>query len=391
MVKYLRAANVKDGKLDLTDVKSMNFTPNEQKIFGLRPGDVLVTEGSGSLGTVGASAVWNGEIADTVCFQNTLIRLRPRQGIDGRFLLWWARSAFNSGIFASIASGANIYHLSADRVRSLTIQLPDIHEQRRIADFLDTKITKLDHLIKLHKKQNTILRERQQAIVSTVSNRLIEAYGEIKLRRLLLRMEQGWSPQCEERPAEDDEWGVIKAGCVNGGTFDPSQHKALPKHISPRQEYKLEENDLLMSRASGSSELIGSVGIVPHTSKNFLLCDKIYRLKLDRTKANERFIAHMMRSHSIREHIKMGISGAEGMANNLPTGVVKNCSIPAAPLAVQTDTAEYLDNQFASSQTLISLLDRQIELLAERRQALITAAVTGQFDVSTASGRGVEG
>ena len=78
MVPYLRAANVKDGQLDLTDVKTMDFNPSEQRTFSLMPGDVLVSEGSGSLGTVGASAVWNAEIDGVVCFQNTLLRLRPK-------------------------------------------------------------------------------------------------------------------------------------------------------------------------------------------------------------------------------------------------------------------------------------------------------------------------
>ncbi len=42
MVPYLRAANVKDGRLDLEDVKSMDFSPAEQVILGLQAGDVLV-------------------------------------------------------------------------------------------------------------------------------------------------------------------------------------------------------------------------------------------------------------------------------------------------------------------------------------------------------------
>ena len=84
MVPYLRAGNVTDGTLNLTDVKEMNFSPSEQEIFGLRHGDVLVTEGSGSLSSVGASAVWRGEIGATVCFQNTLYvsghELEPTHG-----------------------------------------------------------------------------------------------------------------------------------------------------------------------------------------------------------------------------------------------------------------------------------------------------------------------
>ena len=72
MVPYLRAANVKDGSLDLTDVKTMDFDLAEQAKYALKPGDMLVTEGAGSLAAVGASAVWSGEIDGVVCFQNTL-------------------------------------------------------------------------------------------------------------------------------------------------------------------------------------------------------------------------------------------------------------------------------------------------------------------------------
>lgn len=117
MTRYLRAANVKDGALDLDDVLSMNFTPSEQRIFSLRPGDVLITEGSGSLTAVGASARWSGEMSGAVCFQNTLVRLRALRLTDSGFLSWWCRHAFASGLFASIATGANIFHLSAERVR----------------------------------------------------------------------------------------------------------------------------------------------------------------------------------------------------------------------------------------------------------------------------------
>ncbi|MFF9489080.1 hypothetical protein [Streptomyces sp. NPDC014676] len=144
-----------------------------------------------------------------------------------------------------------------------------------------------------------------------------------------------------------------------------------------------------MSRASGSTELIGSVGIVPEIEHNLLLCDKVYRLGLDSRLGRTDFVAHMLRSHMVREHIKMGISGGEGMANNLPTAVVKDCVLPKASLSMQASTARKLDEDFSRTARVRNALQRSIKLLAERRQALITAAVTGQFDVSTASGRNV--
>jgi type I restriction enzyme S subunit len=160
MVKYLRAANVNDGKLNLRDVQEMNFSPSEQKLFSLQPGDVLVTEGSGSLSAVGASAVWQGEVPGTVCFQNTLLRLRPRHGIiDGRFLAWWARAAYASGQFAAIAGGANIHHLGAERIRALPLALPSLENQRRIADFLEVETAKLKALSAAKQHQIRVINE----------------------------------------------------------------------------------------------------------------------------------------------------------------------------------------------------------------------------------------
>jgi type I restriction enzyme S subunit len=115
----------------------MNFSPAEQRLFGLRDGDILTTEGSGSLGAVGASAVWRGEIDGAVCFQNTLLRLRPREGVDSRFLAWWCRHAFADGVFASVATGANIYHVSAERVRALPVAYVPLGQQQDIADYLN--------------------------------------------------------------------------------------------------------------------------------------------------------------------------------------------------------------------------------------------------------------
>ncbi|MPZ54630.1 MAG: hypothetical protein GEU79_18210 [Acidimicrobiia bacterium] len=78
MTRYLRATNVTPAVLDLSDVKMMNFDPREREVFRLRHGDLLVTEGAGSLEAVGATAQWHSELEGIVCFQNTLILVRPR-------------------------------------------------------------------------------------------------------------------------------------------------------------------------------------------------------------------------------------------------------------------------------------------------------------------------
>ena len=173
MVPYLRAANVKDGRLDLSDVKTMNFTPEEQKIFQLAEGDVLITEGAGSLIAVGASAVWDGSLHGPICFQNTLLRLRPRPGTSGRFLGWWARHAYASSQFAVASTGANIYHLGAETVRGLNVPAPPIDQQRRIADFLDAETSRIDALITAKRRMSDqLVKARVEVIFAGVVGEL---------------------------------------------------------------------------------------------------------------------------------------------------------------------------------------------------------------------------
>ena len=139
-----------------------------------------------------------------------------------------------------------------------------------------------------------------------------------------------------------------------------------------------------MSRASGSLDLIGSVAVVPaDVRRRLLLCDKIYRLFPDSGWTSE-FLAPMMRTHSNRELIRLGVSGAEGMANNLPSGVIRDLKIPAATPEVQQQVALEAMSLASQAEGFNTALARSIELLTEYKSSLITAAVTGELDVSTA-------
>jgi type I restriction enzyme, S subunit len=138
MTNYLRSANIGDGVLDLADIKQMNFNPDERAKFGLRVGDVLVSEGSASAAAVGLSAVWHGEVEDPICFQKTLLRFRAIDGVStAAFTNHWCQWAFESGTFLKISSGTNIKHITAVRVLEVPVALPGIEEQSTIADELD--------------------------------------------------------------------------------------------------------------------------------------------------------------------------------------------------------------------------------------------------------------
>src|SRR5690349_14925130 len=108
MRPYLRAANVTWDGIDVKDVKTMNFTDSEVETYSLVDGDVLLSEASGSPGEVGKPGVWRSQIAGHVCFQNTLIRVRPEDGIDSGFLYYRFLHEALRGGFAESSRGVGI-------------------------------------------------------------------------------------------------------------------------------------------------------------------------------------------------------------------------------------------------------------------------------------------
>jgi Type I restriction modification DNA specificity domain len=139
--KYLRAANITREGLDLTNVLEMDFTPTEREVFGLRHGDVVLAEASGSAAQVGRAAVWRSELSDC-CYQNTVIRFRPH-AVHSKFALLIFRHHAVTGVFAEAAHGVGIQHLGGTRFAGLPFPLPPLPEQERICVEAERRLSDL--------------------------------------------------------------------------------------------------------------------------------------------------------------------------------------------------------------------------------------------------------
>ncbi len=144
MRPYLRAANVTWAGLDLSDVKSMNFSPSEVSTYELVEGDVLLSEASGSADEVGKPAIWRGEIPGC-CFQNTLIRVRSRGALPEYLHKVFLRDAL-TGKFAQAAPGVGIHHLGSTRLSAWPVPLAPLDDQRRIVAEVERQLSLVDVL-----------------------------------------------------------------------------------------------------------------------------------------------------------------------------------------------------------------------------------------------------
>lgn len=170
--KYIRAANITEGGLDTLDILEMEFTPAEKEVYRLERGDIVLSEASGSPTQVGKPAIWNDEV-DDCCFQNTVIRLRPR-GVNGRYLLTYFRHCYTNGIFATIAGGVGINHLSAGKFSRIAIALPPLVEQEQIIAEVERHLSVVDALAATV-AANLVRAERlrQSVLVEAFAGRLV--------------------------------------------------------------------------------------------------------------------------------------------------------------------------------------------------------------------------
>lgn len=172
MTLYLRSANIGYDELRLQDVFAMDFNQREREIYALQDGDVLVSEGSAGAGAVGMPAVWHDEIDGPVCFQNTLLRYRSVEGVTTpEFVRHWCLWAYESGTFRDTApDGVNIKHIGDRRAKKMSVRLPSLERQSRIADELDPITTAVASL----REEAARLRTARIALLESLLSREVE-------------------------------------------------------------------------------------------------------------------------------------------------------------------------------------------------------------------------
>jgi type I restriction enzyme S subunit len=145
MCPYMRVANVFENRIDLTDVKEMNFTPEEQQTFRLEYGDILLNEGQ-SPHLVGRPAMWRGEVKNA-CFQNTLVRFRATDVVLPRYALIVFRAQLHARRYMKLAKiTTNIAHLGAQRFAGVEFPLAPLAEQHRIVAEVERRFSVLNQV-----------------------------------------------------------------------------------------------------------------------------------------------------------------------------------------------------------------------------------------------------
>ena len=326
---------------------------------------------------------------------------RLYKGNSERFFHYLVRSQIYKSEFKRNSSGVieSRLRLYTDDFFAIWSILPTPSEQTAIANFLDDKTAKIDRAIAQKEQLIALLKERKQIIIQNavtkgldpnvkMKDSCVEWIGEIpehwkvvKAKYTFGKIEQGWSPQCDSYVADKNQWGVLKVGCVNHGSFNEDENKLLPLSLKPKLEYQIKEGDILISRAN-SLELVGSAACVMNLTRNLILCDKLYRVNLYSKVVDKLFFINLFKTKIARRQIEIEANGASPSMQNIGQDVIKNMIIPLCTLKEQREIGDFIETQSAKIDQAISLQKKQIQKLKEYKATLIDSAVTGKIKVS---------
>ncbi|GAB3690980.1 restriction endonuclease subunit S [Corynebacterium nasicanis] len=295
-----------------------------------------------------------------------ILTIRPSKMIDRHYLYAYLLTPQVLDYTSTRTTGINLPRISAAQLLELTVPLPPLDEQRRIAGILDRSSL----------AQQAVLRSigKMRGLSSRIAEETIRAHAvtPTPLGELLTGIESGKSPRCEAFPAPEDEWGVLKLSAVTSGNFLASENKLLvdPPHDAPRREVK--SGDILMTRKN-TPELVGAVCIVDAIRPRLLFPDLVFRLALDETRLVSSFFQAVMMSDHFRDNVRALASGSAKSMSNISQAKLRTLKFPLPSMSVQ----QAFDDSIQIIKRQHSTLELRRKLLAELNYSLQTRAFQG--------------
>lgn len=291
---------------------------------------------------------------------------------------------------SNLARGATMQRISRGLLGNIRIIIPPYDEQQKIANFLDHETAKIDTLIDKQQQLIKLLKEKRQAVIShAVTKGLnpnapmrdsgVEWLGEVPehwdVRRINLIFSES---NARAKTAEELTYPVLSVSIHHGISDKELNEEELDRKVQRSEDrslYKVVHSNFLaynMMRAwqggFGASKLSGLV------SPAYVVCPP-------KTNLNSYYFELSLRTSNAVTELKRFSRGITDFRLRLYWDEFKNISVPVPPKDEILTILQSIFDINSTYDNLGNVAERQIELLKERRTALISAAVTGKIDV----------
>lgn len=181
---YLRVANVQDGYLDLSEIKTINLPSSEIEESLLYKGDVLITE-KGDFDKLGRGYVWEEQIENCL-HQNHIFAVRPDKNyINPYFLAALLSSSHGKNYFIYTSKQTtNLASTNTTILKNLEILLPGLEEQNKILEFIRKESDKISDAIAQAEKEIELIQEYQTTLISDAVTGKIDVQDTVNSEQL---------------------------------------------------------------------------------------------------------------------------------------------------------------------------------------------------------------
>lgn len=350
---------------------------NELKRHEVLPGDLVIAGLGDGNHPVGRACVAPDHLGPAIvkadCFR---VRL-DEERLTHRYAAWALSSSFVSDQVSALTRGSTRARINLEVAREIKLPIPSVEEQRRIVNFLDAETASIDSLAERKREMRDLLELRRERVIEEILGLTQQRGDLVPLNYVAHEITVG----IVITPAKwyVDHGGVPALRGVNVRPGKVVRDDVVQISIKGHTEHHkstLRAGDVVVVRTGQA----GAAAVVPQDLNGANCIDLILIRPGEDIFA--RYLEYVLNSEYSRRHIAEYSVGS--IQAHFNVGAMKKLPIPRIPVEEQKRLADELDRRTEVIESLMAKLDDQLEILADRRQALIAGAVTGQFDVATA-------
>lgn len=356
----------------------------------VRKGQLVINSMNYSIGSYGMSPY------DGVCSSVYIILEAKKEVLLNRYALRIFENTAFQKYLATFGNGI-LAHRSAigwDDIKGAYIPLAPMDEQENILKFLDHETAQIDTLIDKQQTLIQLLKEKRQAVIShAVTKGLnpdapmkdsgVEWLGEVpehwvvaQLKFNTLVMQTGpFGSQLHAEEYIEDGIPLINPAHMIDGEIVPDSRVTVDEATQERLErHKLSEGDIIFARRGE----LGRCAIVHKHQEGWICGTGSLRATLNDKLISE-YAYLLITSDGLISELSLESKGST--MDNLNTETLGRVRMPVPPRNEQNEIISHVRQVFGKYKVLIGNAEQAIQLMQERRTALISAAVTGKIDV----------
>jgi type I restriction enzyme S subunit len=313
-------------------------------------------------------------ISGPIWVNNHIHVLRTGSRFDPRFVT----HCLNVTDYGPWIGGTTRDKLTQDDMSCIPIPDLPLSRQRVIADYLDAETARIDSVLIARARVLSLVAERPWRLFE----RLVVESGAARLpmRRALIDIADGpFGSAFASDDYVDEGAFVVRLGNIGFAEFVPEPAAFIPLPLYRRfPRCHVRPGDLLVAGLGDDNNHAGRACVAPELGPT-MVKGKCFCAVTDPSRAEVAFLALYLSSSLGAAEVDAASHGSTRAMINLD--IIKSTLVPLPSLVRQREILDCVSQERLRAEITSTKLSRQIELLLERRQALITAAVTGQIEI----------